>query len=178
MGALTVPPVPSIQNVAVETPEIFSNEAHIANMNEDTPDEFFGLLGIFPNKKKRKKEEEESKGGKGGGKGGMGMMGMRSRGLASVQDTPEDFFGLLGIFPKKKKRKKEEEEEEGKGGKGGSKGGMMGMRSRGLKVTTDHTVKDVETLFDTLSDEEKSRALQYAQEGHHEMLLSKLFGAA
>jgi hypothetical protein len=177
MGALTVPPVPPIQNVAVETPEIFSKETHIANMNEDTPDEFFGLLGIFPNKKKRKKEEEEeeeeSKGGKGGGKGGMGMMGMRSRGLASVQETPEDFFGLLGIFPNKKKRKKEEEES--KGGKGGM--GMMGMRSRGLKVTTDHTVKDVETLFDTLSDEEKSRALQYAQEGHHEEMLSKLFGA-
>jgi hypothetical protein len=114
------------------------------------------------------------------------MMGMRSRGLASAQAqaTPEELFGLLGIFPNKKKRKKEEEEEEeegkgGKGGKGGSKG-MMGMRSRGLATEHDHSdpfnVQDVERAFDALDDEEKSRALKYAQEGNHEML-SKLFAA-
>jgi hypothetical protein len=57
---------------------------------QETREDLFGLLGIFPNMKKKGDE---------GGKG-LGTVGAGKRAL--TEESPEDLFGLLGIFPNKK----------------------------------------------------------------------------
>jgi hypothetical protein len=148
---------------------------------EGNAEELFGLLGIFPNKKK---DGEESK--------GKGMMGKRS--LETEDDEAEDLFGLLGIFPNKKKdgeskgkgmmgkRSLETEEDEAEDlfgllgifpnkKKDGdeSKGKGMGMGKRDLESD-----EDISAAFESLSEDDRKLALQYAEEGNQEELFGLL----
>jgi hypothetical protein len=144
---------------------------------EGDKEALFGLLGIFP---KKKKGTDESKGMMGkralvneespedlfgllgifpnkkkkGTDESKGMMGKRA--LVN-EESPEDLFGLLGIFPNKKKKGTDESK------------GMMGKGKRALVAESD-----LEDAFDALNENDRKLAVKLAEEGDKEALFGLL----
>jgi hypothetical protein len=116
--------------------------------------------------------------------------GQSGRHLMNDEPTPEDLFGLLGIFPSfcdsklgqrfgKKKCDEDDPPVAAPTGKGGSMAsmGMMGKRrSRTRILKLDDEMKlDISTAFNALSPADKKRALK-AVEDDNETELDSLFG--